>query len=245
MLSEVEREITKTVVRRFLDEKESSRRSFLARKHRSSQAFHRLRDSGILRNATQNAATVDEVYLPRALAFYYCGDPDALQTARESVTVVIHALQNLFDAEPDKKAFRFEDLTAAANNIAGPRPGADTLNLGLYLVRDLGFLASYPSEETQSEPFQIAERILEIRDVNKVWDDFIARSTVAYGGVPHSEVDLSDSDILIESEGFDRMARTPRVAQIVPHQPTIPTDLALHRLQKYLDQIERMRSSGP
>src|SRR5580704_8349713 len=100
VLSEVEREITKSVVQRFLHENKPSSRKFLVHTFKSSRAFYRLTDSNILANITPNAATVDQVYLPRALAFYYCADPDALKMARESVTVVIHALQNLFDSEP-------------------------------------------------------------------------------------------------------------------------------------------------
>lgn len=136
LLSEVEREITKNVVQRFLHENKPSPRKLLARTFRSSQAFYRLRDSGIIANTAANAVTGEEVYLPRALAFYYCGDPDALKLARKSVTIVIHALQNLFDAEPDKTRFTPEDLSAQANKIIKPRPEPETLKLGLYRYAD-------------------------------------------------------------------------------------------------------------
>jgi predicted nucleotide-binding protein len=246
VLSEVEREITKSVVQRFLHENKPSSRKFLVHTFKSSRAFYRLTDSNILANITPNAATVDQVYLPRALAFYYCADPDALKMARESVTVVIHALQNLFDSEPDKTEFTSEDLTAAANNIVEPRPEPEVLKLGLYLVRDLGVLSSFSSDATQSAPFRIAEHIVEIRDVSKVWDDFIAHSAPRDVSPQRaaSELDRHDSDILIASEGLDNMARTPRDTSSVPHHPTISPELALHRLQKYIDQIPEIRQSG-
>jgi hypothetical protein len=110
VLSEVEREITKTVVHRFLNLKESSPRKLLARQHRFSQGFYRFTDSGIFKTATIHASTIEEVYLPRALAFYYCGDPHPLQLARASVNTVARALQNLFDVEPDRTQFTPKDL---------------------------------------------------------------------------------------------------------------------------------------
>jgi uncharacterized protein (TIGR02391 family) len=196
VLSDVERRVTKTVVQRFIGLKEPSPRKLLARRHRFSQ-FHRLRDTGIFRTTEDTAVTGEEVYLPRALAFYYCDDPDALRLARDSVITVVHALQNLFDVEVDKKQFRPEDLAAQANKIFESRPEPETLELGLYLARDIGVLTlwSPATAHVVPEVFQIAEHIVEIRDCNKVWDEFIARSTTAYDDLPKdavAEIDLSD-----------------------------------------------------
>jgi uncharacterized protein (TIGR02391 family) len=193
-LTDVEREITKTVVQRFLNLKESSPRALLVRRHRSAQ-FHRLRDSGILRNTAETAPTGEEEYLPRALAFYHCGDPDALRLARESVTIVARALQNLFDVELNKKQFTPRDLEEQANKIFEPRPESEVLKLGLYLARDIGVITVWSPATASIEPelFQIAEHIVEIQDCNKAWDDFIARSTVAYGDPPQGAVAEIDS----------------------------------------------------
>lgn len=222
VLSEVERDITKTVVQRFLNLNESSPRSLLARQHRSSQAFYRLRDSGIVRNTDESAPTGDEVYLPRALAFYYCGDPEALSLARQSVTIVVHVLQNLFDVELDKKQFSPRDLEAQANKIFEPHPQPEVLRLGLYLARDIGVLTVWSPATASIEPaiFQIAEHIVEIRDFNKVWDDFIARSTATFEDAPPREVPnigmLRDDDILSNLGDLRKMARTPGDAAPVP-----------------------------
>lgn len=222
VLSEVERDIIKTVVQRFVNLNESSPRSLLARRHRSSQAFCRLRDSGILRNTSENAPTDDEVYLPRALAFYYCGDPEALSLARKSVTIVIRALQNLFDVELDKKQFSPSDLQAQANKIFKPPPQPELLRLGLYLARDIGVLTIWSPANASIEPtiFQIAEHIVEIRNFDKVWDDFIVRSTATFEGSPPRAVPTLDSltndDILSNVGGPHKMARTPGEAVPVP-----------------------------
>lgn len=201
-LSDIERNITETVVHRFLNLNESSPRSHLARLHRSSQAFSRLKESGILRNTTESVPTGEEVYLPRALAFHYCSDPKALQQARESVAIVVRALQNLFDVELDKKQFTPRELEAQANKIFEPRPAREVLRLGLYLARDVGILAGWSAGDAiEPEYFYIAEHIVEIRDFNKVWDDFVTRSTATYEdpqqlSVPES--DLGGNAILIK-----------------------------------------------
>jgi uncharacterized protein (TIGR02391 family) len=194
VLSGVERDITKTVVQRFLNLKQSSPRGLLARRFRSSQAFYRLTGWNILANAKANAPTGEEEYLPRALAFYYAGDPEALRIARQSATTVIHALQNLFDVETDKTQFTPGDLKAQADKIFDPPPWEETLRLGLYLVRDIGLLTLWsPADASEPQCFQIAEHIVEIQDCNKVWDDFIARSTAAYGDPPQDAVAEVDS----------------------------------------------------
>jgi hypothetical protein len=104
VLSDVQRDITKNVVERFLHENKPSPRKLLARRFRFSQ-FYRLTDSGILTNTAAGVPTVEEVYLPRPLAFHYCGDPEVQQLARQSVSVVFRTLQSLFDADADKTQF--------------------------------------------------------------------------------------------------------------------------------------------
>jgi predicted nucleotide-binding protein len=245
-LSAVERDITNTVVKRFLRDSKPSPRNTLAREYRFSQ-FHRLTGWNILTNTVLGAATVDEVYLPRAAAFHYCGDPEALQLARESVALVVHALQNLYDSQPDKKEFTFEDLTAEAGKIDAPRPEPETVKLGLYLVRELGLLSSCPGDPTQLGPFQIAERIVEISDFAKVWDDFVKGLTVTYEEAPQdpaAEIDLGDGDILSHLGGLYPMARPPRVSVPEPHRPTISPELALKKLEKLLEQIPEVRAGG-
>jgi predicted nucleotide-binding protein len=247
VLSEVEREITKNVVQRFLHENKSSPRKLLARRFRSSQAFYRLTGWNILANATAYVSTGEEEYRPRALAFYYAGDPYALRMARESVTIVVRALQNLFDAEPDKKQFTPGDLTAQVNRIVEPRPEPETVKLGLYLVRDIGILSLWsPADAIEPAFFAIAEHIVEISDFDRVWDDFIARAAPHDVSPQHAapEIDLIDSDILITSEGLNKMAKSRRDPAPLPHHPTVSPELTLKRLQKLLAQIPEVRSSG-
>jgi predicted nucleotide-binding protein len=142
------------------------------------------------------------------------------------------------------------DLEAQADKVFKPRPETETLRLGLSLARDMGALSSWGpgTNAIDVASFQIAEHIVEIRDPDKVWDDFIAQSTASYEDhLPQqavSEIDLSEDGTLIGSGGLDKMARTPRDAASVPHRPTISPELALSRLQKLLDQIPDIRLRG-
>jgi predicted nucleotide-binding protein len=204
-----------------------------------------------LTNTTVGMPTVDEVYLPRPLAFHYCGDPEIEGRAHQSVSLVFRALQSLFDGEPDKTQFTPEDLETQADKMFLPPPEKEMLRLGLYLARDMGALSGWRpgANPIDVASFQIAEQIVEIRDFDKVWDEFIARSTATYddteqGAAP--EIDSADGDILTELEDHGRQMTKPRrdATSSVPHHATIPLDLALHRLQKLLDQIPEIRSKG-
>jgi predicted nucleotide-binding protein len=120
--------------------------------------------------------------------------------------------------------------------------------LGLYLARDMGALSSWGrgANPIDVASFQIAERIVEIRDFDNVWDNFIAGATGTHDEVPQdtTEIDLSTGGILMDLEGLETMAKTPRNSAPAPHQPAIPADLALKRLQKLLAQIPEVRASG-
>lgn len=181
ILSNIQHDIITTVVNRFFHSKEATPRKFLVRKFRSPQAFHQLTSSSILANAKMNAPTVDEAYLPLLLAFHYCdSDSEVLQTARRSLSMTLRVLQKLFDDDIDQKSFTLADAVTQAEKAFEFPPTSDELRLGLYLARDLRVFSSYGMSEDQTElvSFQVAENIVEIRDVDKAWDEFVARYTV-------------------------------------------------------------------
>ena len=184
ILSDIQRDIVKTVVNRFFHSKEATPRQFLVRKFRVPQAFHQLANSSMLANAKMNAPTADEAYLPLLLAFHYCDrDSEVLQTARKSLSMTLHVLQNLFDDDLDQKSFTLADVLTQAEKAFQFPPTSDELRLGLYLARDARIFSSYGMSEDQIEvvSFKVAENIVEIRDADKVWDEFTARYTVQVG----------------------------------------------------------------
>ncbi len=245
-LSRTESEIIKEVVGRFLQGNESSARKVLSRTHRYTQ-FYRLTDSGILKNTALGVPTTDEMYLPRALAFHYCNE-HIEDRARKCVSVVFQTLQSLHDTQADKAQFMFDDLEAEAGKIFAPPPMAEALKLGLYLANDMGILSlSSPPYSIQPDSFQIAERIVEVETFDKVWDEYIASALGSREVKPEVAeiVDLADLDISDDLRGYPQMVKPPRVvAAQWSHQPAIPANLALKRLQKLLGQIPEVRQSG-
>jgi hypothetical protein len=65
VLSDVERDITKTVVQRFLNMKQSSPRGLFSRRFRSSQAFYQLTGWNILANAKSGGANLFSAWAQR------------------------------------------------------------------------------------------------------------------------------------------------------------------------------------
>lgn len=116
-LGEKEREIIQLVVSRFLNLNEPTSRRDLVSKSKSREAINELcrcflRSSG-------------DTCLPTCLSIDRYADPGGLDFAKQSVRVVLHALQNLYETEPASKTnrdFTFEEVKAhVANGRAGGR----------------------------------------------------------------------------------------------------------------------------
>ena len=82
LVTDVEREIIRAVVRRFLDQHEPTSRRTLLKQFKSpiTEALQRLGNISVLR--VTNNTYLAETYLPRATAFYHCGDSAALAFAQ-------------------------------------------------------------------------------------------------------------------------------------------------------------------
>lgn len=176
-LTDVEREIIKTVVERFLNMQESTPRKLLVRRYRSLDALRRLTDFPILKKVNSSSASVDEDYLPRALAFHYSGDRDTITRARTSVEIVLRVLQNMFDVEMEKVEFTTADVEAHAKKMFDTPPAASVIKLGLYLSPEFGALLTWSpnSSQTEATSIRIAESIVEIKDFGGAWDSYVAR----------------------------------------------------------------------
>lgn len=67
------------------------------------------------------------------------------------------------------------------------------------------------------EVFQIAEHIVEIRDCNKVWDEFIARSTATYEDSPKdavTEINLSDEGKYLQATDLGWPIIHPEIVKV-------------------------------
>src|SRR6266478_3738495 len=119
LVSDLERQIIHAVVRNFLDRHEPTSTRTLLKQFKSpiGTALRRLADRGVLE--VVNNTYLNEIYLPKAIAFYHCGDSAALAFARRSTEIVLRVLPILFKREleaegGDQKQFTAEDVLQEA-----------------------------------------------------------------------------------------------------------------------------------
>jgi hypothetical protein len=125
----------------------------------------------------------NETYLPKAIAFHYCGDPDALATARKSTEIVLRVIHSFaegdLDAEDtDQKSYTPENVLGAARTI-DPKVDAHMVRVGLALAEEFGvFLALQRNpQQTGVATFRPGRRIFEMGD--NPWDEHIRRCSVS------------------------------------------------------------------
>jgi TIR domain len=168
-LTEIEREMTKAVVARFLNQKEPTARIPLLKKFKEPDALDRLVRCGILR-------TNDNLqFVPTALAFHYCEEDAVRNLARESVQVVLHVLQHLFETDEEEKEYTVAEIKAEARKMYDNIESYD-IGLGLYLAQEFGVfgtLRTNPQQQAEILGLKIGEGIIRIRDIRKAWDDHI------------------------------------------------------------------------
>jgi hypothetical protein len=183
-LSLAEREITKKVVQRFLHEGEATSERFLYKELKDSRAslaesIRRLVDRAVLKVADQS----NETYLPKAIAFHYCGDPDALATAKKSTEMVLRVIHSFAEGDldtedTDQRSYTPENVLGAARTI-DPKVDAHMVRVGLALAEEFGvFLALQRNpEQTAVAIFRPGRRIFEMGD--NPWDEHIRRCSVS------------------------------------------------------------------
>src|ERR1039458_1467759 len=175
-LDDLERKIVNHVVQRFLNLKEPSPRRPMLSQYKSLEAFRRLTDLPILKKV---GVADSEEYFPFALAFHYSGDPATITLARTSIAIVLRLLQNMFEVEIDKTTFTPADLEKHASKICNSPPLSDVIRFGLYLATEFDVLArwSFNPKMTEIVSFGIADTIIEVKDFDKAWDNFVAQKT--------------------------------------------------------------------
>src|SRR6267143_4097606 len=180
LLSDLDREIIRAVVRTFLDQHGvTSKRALLKQfKSRITPALQRLGNLSVLQVA--NNTYLAETYLPRAIAFYHCGDSAALAFARKSTGIVLRVLRDLFDRElesdtKEQKRFTREEVEKEARTIdSSVEP--DMIFTGLYLAQEFSVFTLIQSDDQVGiVSFSLNERIYDTDSTD--WDQHIRRST--------------------------------------------------------------------
>ncbi len=188
-LTDAEREITRTVVQRFHKNDEATAQRFLLRE----LVPFRASITGALRTLTScsvlnvvNNSYGEETYSPRAIAFHYCGDANALAFAKKSTEIVLRVVQILYEREletdaKDQKPFTREDTELEARKI-DPSVGEDTIRVGLALAEEFGVFRTLQrnSQQIGVMCFLPGQHIFELG--KNPWEDHIRRSSVSVEG---------------------------------------------------------------
>ena len=136
LLSHVERDVCKFVVRRLLDAGEATPRRLLLKEFEDSlpDAVQRLVDRSVLKVVDH----ADETYLPKAISFHYCGDPAVVTLAQKSMETVLRVLrdfykQNLNKEPQEQRTFTPADVEKEARKFDSEFDQT-MARIGLYLV---------------------------------------------------------------------------------------------------------------
>jgi predicted nucleotide-binding protein len=182
-LSNVERDICKFVVRRFLDQNEATPRRILLKEFKASlpEAARKLVDRWVLKVVDHT----NETYLPRAIAFHYCGDPVALTLAKRSMETVLRVLRNFYEQElekepQDQKRFTPADVETEARKF-DPDFDEKMTDIGLYLTEELGIFYTLQWDEKQVfvKHIRPSERVYEATKVSNPWDLLVEQGRVS------------------------------------------------------------------
>jgi TIR domain len=174
-LTEIERKIAIAVVHQFLKDGKPTPHKLLVREFKEPKSLENL-----VRVCVLNQTGYREGYLPRVLAFHYCGDADALQKAKTAVTIVLHVLKNLFEASMDRENFTPSDVEQHAQKIYDMPPTIDTINLGLFLVPEFACVLSTcasTSDHAKLTSLNISDDIVTLSNIDEVWDEHVRKNS--------------------------------------------------------------------
>lgn len=227
-VTDLEHEIAKVVVERFLRLKEATPRGLLVRKFRQPGLLDQMQGRSILQTTDRDA------YLPMAVAFHYSGDSDIVRLAKASVEVVLYVLQNLFDVELSKNSFTPADIEAHARKMYDTLD-LERIELGLYLIPEFGVLSGWSNgkDRTQLTSLRISENIVTMTDISKVWDEHI-RQRVGY-----AEQEPSSTGVIPdEAEVFIPTSETVDLDWKLIHHEIVNVSKSRFESGHYADAVE-------
>jgi len=215
---QVETEILKIVCSRFMRLKESTPRKRLVVKFRNPEVISGLAARGMMRSVGSHG---DESYLPTSAAFASCGDDDLVGFAKSGFSIALHAMKNLFEVEPEKADFTYEDLLNHARKMYDV-VDEDLLRLGLYLSQDFRLLNSWGAQADgiTITNFRISENIVKIERPENQWDEQSKKrdhQTLPYAAPAHHQHQhdvQAQSDIKGIGAHFDWNLIHPEIVRI-------------------------------
>src|SRR5258708_7232667 len=211
LVDDQEREIIRFVVRGFLDRHDVTSKRELLQKFKSaiSPTLQRLVDRSVLQ--VLNNTYMSETYLPKAVAFFHCGDSAALAFARRSTELVLHVLRGMFDRELEgkvQKQFTSEDAEQEARAIDSSVE-SDMIFTGLYLAQEFSVFGGTQGDDRRIGivSFSLTEHVYDTQGLD--WDEHIRRSNVslvyAWENTQHKPMVIPESGLELE------LSSTPEV----------------------------------
>jgi hypothetical protein len=184
LVSDLERQIIHAVMRNFLDRHEPTSTLTLLKQFKSpiGTTLRRFADRGVLE--VVNNTYLNEIYLPKAIAFYHCGDSAALAFARRSTEIVLRVLPILFDRElespqgSDQRQFASDEVETEARAIdSSVEPNA--IFTGLFLAQEFSVFTGIRRDDKQVGivSFSLGERVYETQYMD--WAEHIRRSNIS------------------------------------------------------------------
>jgi hypothetical protein len=168
-LSDVEKKILDSVLRNYLDFKRVTRRKELLDAFGSPGAIDKLVSTLVLERTPENN------YLPSAIAFHYCGDPEVRALTKRGVRAVAHVFKKLIrEDRPNLDPANVEALAREFDSGTTEK----MVRVGCFVARELGLLSGSQGRNDQQVdviPVSINEYIYE-KNPETLWDDFIRRN---------------------------------------------------------------------
>jgi pyrimidine deaminase RibD-like protein len=169
-LNEVEAEILRFVIAKFMDENASTSRKELVLKFRNTAAINRLISTHYLKQLDNGRNLA-----PRTIAIEEVGDAETKVRAKFALEQVVLALQQLYAAKPvGAQVYRSEILSEVMGN-RGQDVTPHVVDRGLFFIQEFEVLDGYgPEPGTQREKLfdvhwvAISERVMEL-DLQMVW----------------------------------------------------------------------------
>jgi hypothetical protein len=224
-LTDIQRNILKRVVERFVNLKASTERIALVREFEDPDAVDQLYQWQLLR-------TLDSAnYLPTALSFHYCGDAELEAYAKRGMEVLATIFRSMYLR--GKIDFTPEGLRETAATI-DKHADERMIRLGLYVAPDFGLLSGYAGGNYQQPditPTGISEGVVKLKNIDKLWDKYVLERIPwpvqdSMGGVIPRHPMFTAQDDEEELMRYEGLSANQRILVFISHSSK-DADLAL------------------
>jgi hypothetical protein len=202
-LTEVENQITMSVLQRFLSQgKTTDRRDLVTQfKGPAPEAINRLVRCLVLQEVDGNT------FLPRLLAFEYCAEEETRLHAKKSLGIVLNVLRGFYEEGVDALSPKqIEERASTMYNLTEPGP---LVTGGLYLAKELGVFGTVGSmSPVEISHLILSETIITMADLDGAWDAYVRRTSryLEGGGWSESETQMTGLDMprseVVTNEGL-------------------------------------------